>query len=109
MKKIEIKSNFIGNEISIIKTDKKRLTQVLLNIINNALKFTSREGNIQIKIENIKDVYGKITHIKISVSDTGIGIKDEDKPKLFKLFGMLKENNKKKVNTQGIGLGLVIS
>ena len=32
-----------------------------------------------------------MSHVKISVTDSGIGVKDEDKPKLFKLFGMLKE------------------
>ena len=81
---------------------------MLLNIVNNALKFTPREGEIKIKIEKIKDIGNKITHIKISVTDSGIGVKDEDKPKLFKLFGMLKERGDKKVNTEGIGLGLVI-
>jgi signal transduction histidine kinase len=43
----------------------------------------------------------------ISVIDSGIGIKKKDKIKLFKLFGCL--NNTRQMNTQGIGLGLVIS
>ena len=42
------------------------------------------------------------------MEDSGIGIKDEDKPKLFKLFGSVKDA-KKKINVNGIGLGLVIS
>lgn len=46
--------------------------------------------------------------LKIDVKDTGIGIKNEDKPKLFKMFGSIKDE-KKKINTKGIGLGLVIS
>ena len=45
--------------------------------------------------------------MKISVQDTGIGIKHEDKNKLFKLFGYLKESQRQ--NVHGIGLGLVIS
>ena len=44
--------------------------------------------------------------MKVSVQDTGIGIKDEDMPKLFKLFGFL--NASKSINTKGIGLGLYI-
>ena len=44
----------------------------------------------------------------IEVEDDGIGIKHEDQSKLFKLFGSMKDKEKK-VNTQGIGLGLVIS
>ena len=45
--------------------------------------------------------------IQISVSDSGIGIKDQDKSQLFKLFGFL--DSTKAMNTQGIGLGLHIS
>lgn len=45
--------------------------------------------------------------IKFSVEDTGIGIKEEDHSKLFKLFGIL-EQKQKNINTQGIGLGLTI-
>jgi K+-sensing histidine kinase KdpD len=48
-----------------------------------------------------------MTHVKVAVTDSGIGIKTCDKPKLFKLFGML--DHTKQVNTNGIGLGLVIS
>jgi len=46
--------------------------------------------------------------IIISVTDHGQGIKEKDQNKLFKLFGSIKDE-KKKINTQGIGLGLVIS
>ena len=45
--------------------------------------------------------------IKLSVIDNGIGIKRKDQDKLFKLFGSIK-NVKKKINTGGIGLGLII-
>ena len=56
------------------------------------------------------DKYNNNTHVKFSVIDSGLGIKNEDKGKLFKLFGMIEQTgNNKKVNTNGIGLGLVIS
>ena len=45
--------------------------------------------------------------IEVSVKDTGVGIKDEDQAKLFKLFGFLDRT--KEINTQGVGLGLHIS
>jgi len=48
-----------------------------------------------------------IDFLRVSVIDTGLGIKEEDKDKLFKLFGSIK-NEQKKINTKGIGLGLVI-
>ena len=46
--------------------------------------------------------------MRVSVTDTGLGIREKDKSRLFKLFGSIKDE-KKKINTQGIGLGLVIS
>lgn len=46
--------------------------------------------------------------LNIRVDDFGIGIKNEDKPKLFKLFGSIKDGDNE-INTNGIGLGLVIS
>ena len=46
--------------------------------------------------------------MKVSVKDSGCGIKPQDRDKLFKLFGTI-ESTRKKVNTKGIGLGLVIS
>ena len=86
MKNIQIKTNFkqyFNDDFSYIKTDKKRLTQVLLNLVNNALKFTERNGQIEIYVEKVIDKSGRFSHIKFSVIDTGIGIKDEDKSKLF--------------------------
>jgi len=50
----------------------------------------------------------KQSEIIISVSDSGLGIKNENKNKLFHLFGSLKDK-KRKINMDGIGLGLVIS
>ena len=46
--------------------------------------------------------------LRVYVEDSGVGIKNKDKPKLFKLFGSIK-NERKQINTNGIGLGLVIS
>ena len=48
-----------------------------------------------------------MTFLKFSVIDTGIGIKDEDRRKLFKVFGKLEQSSED-VNPQGIGLGLTI-
>jgi signal transduction histidine kinase len=79
---------------------------VLLNLYSNALKFTDRDGKIMILVENINEQGTK--YVRVSVTDTGIGIKEEDKEKLFKMFGSIKDEEKK-LNLKGIGLGLVIS
>lgn len=65
------------------------------------MKFTPRDGSI--KLGGAFDG----TYLTVYVKDTGDGISAEDKPKLFKLFGKLKQK-KKGVNRQGIGLGLNI-
>ena len=87
-----------------INTDKNRLSQIIINLLGNAFKFTIN-GGITIKVEvESQDPY----RIRFSVRDTGIGIKKEDQDKLFKLFGRL-EHTDKKINTSGVGLGLTIS
>ena len=79
---------------------------MLLNLYSNALKFTDKQGKILILVEKIVEM--NKTSIRISVTDTGIGIREEDKQKLFKMFGSIKDEEKK-LNLKGIGLGLVIS
>lgn len=85
--------------------DELRIRQVLINIANNAVKFTE-EGYVRIlvKIERIED---GIAHILFSVKDTGQGIAKED---LKKLFGVYQQvDTKKNHNKEGTGLGLAIS
>jgi len=86
----------------MIVTDKNRLSQILINLVGNALKFTSH-GSIIITASQEDS-----RNLILSVEDTGIGIKDEDQTKLFKIFGKL-ENDQYGVNHQGVGLGLNIS
>jgi len=86
----------------MMRTDKNRLSQILINLVGNALKFTSQGSIIITALEN------NPSEISFTVEDTGIGIKDEDKSKLFKIFGKL-ENDNDGVNHQGVGLGLNIS
>ena len=82
------------------------MQQVLLNLYSNAIKFTKKYGKIIIIIEKLST--GGTDQLLTSVIDSGIGIEDHNQSKLFKLFGSIKDE-KKKINTQGIGLGLVIS
>ena len=75
---------------------------MLLNLYSNAIKFSRRKGSIIFMIEK------KVSDVIVSVIDNGYGIKEKNKDKLFKLFGSIKDE-KKGINMQGIGLGLVIS
>src|SRR6056297_1664219 len=92
-----------------LRGDPLRLQQVLLNLINNAIKFTST-GEVVVKIqcsdEPDKDYPDKI-HLQISVEDTGIGMKKEHMEKLFQAFNQADASTTRKYG--GTGLGLLIS
>lgn len=80
-------------------TDPRRLQQILLNLLSNALKFTIK-GEITLTITEENSC------IKFAVSDTGIGISEQAQKKLFNLYSKI---NTGPINKEGIGLGLVIS
>ena len=80
--------------------------QVLLGLQSNALKFTET-GRVEIEVSIDEKPNNGSQFLKVSVIDTGIGIPHEHQDKLFKLFGFI--NNSAQMNTNGIGLGLVIS
>ena len=95
----------------MVKSDVTRIKQVLLNFLSNAFKFTFK-GSIKITVcsANIDDN----DFIKFCVTDTGIGIKQEDQCKLFKLFSMINndENTRRSnrlINPNGCGIGLTVS
>jgi signal transduction histidine kinase len=85
-----------------IKADKRRFKQIILNLLNNAVKFSKPGGGIvTIAAKKSGDM------AQISVSDTGIGIKKEDLERLFWAFEQLDSGNSRKYG--GTGLGLTIS
>lgn len=90
----------INSNLPRTSFDKDKITQVLSNLVNNAIKFT-KQGRIIIATSRKEDA------IQISVSDTGCGIKKEDLPKLFHEFEQLETVGIEKVH--GTGLGLAIS
>lgn len=83
----------------IIKSDKRRTEQVLVNFVSNAVKFTNR-GEIEIKIVK------KDKMVEMSVRDNGIGIKKENMNKLFKTFSRIPIKDR---TIEGTGLGLYLS
>ena len=85
--------------------DNIRIKQILINIANNAVKFTN-EGKITIQLDYHRVSPG-VVEMLLSVEDTGIGIKEEDLPKLFQSFQQV--DSKRNRNVEGTGLGLAIS
>jgi PAS domain S-box-containing protein len=82
-----------------LKSDRQRLKQVIINLVNNAIKFTD-QGTVNITCRKMDD------YILMSVRDTGIGISKEEIKKLFHPFVQIENNSIKK--NEGTGLGLSI-
>lgn len=90
---------------SIALVDPVRLKQVLINLVGNAVKFTP-EGEVEIKLA-FKKFNDKLGIYDFSVRDTGIGIKEEQRYKLFQAFSQADTSTTRQYG--GTGLGLVIS
>ncbi len=86
--------------------DQTRVHQIMVNILNNAVKYT-KKGSVKFALTGEKGNEADRVILHISVSDTGIGIHEEDLPKLFQSFSRvdMKQNH----NVEGTGLGLAIT
>jgi signal transduction histidine kinase len=92
----------IDESIPLIKTDAGKVQQILYNLLSNAVKFTLENGKIEIKAFLPDD-----QTVRVSVADTGPGIAEGDKEKIFEKFRQLDGSLTK--NQPGSGLGLAIS
>ncbi len=88
-----------GRDLTI-RTDAKRLRQVLLNLVGNSVKFTAK-GTVTLEIEETPDV------VRFIVRDTGIGIAPEHQQRVFEAFWQVEQSRTRTV--QGTGLGLALS
>ncbi|NQE60568.1 PAS domain-containing sensor histidine kinase [Caulobacter sp. RHG1] len=88
-----------------VEADYRAVKQVLLNLLSNAIKFTPRAGSVTVRAEVRRDPFGD--KVKVSVTDTGIGIAKEDLARLAKPFEQVESQFSK--TTQGTGLGLALT
>ncbi len=84
--------------------DEKKIRRVIMNMVNNAIKFTN-EGGIIIRIHTRKEDYG--VNLCVSIKDTGIGMSDEALEKVFESFSQVDSRRNRQEG--GVGLGLAIS
>lgn len=91
----------VADDIPLIHTDPQKVQQILYNLLNNAIKFTPERGRIRIAATMIDD-----TTARISISDTGPGISEDDKKKIFEKFHQVDGSITRK--GEGTGLGLAI-
>lgn len=98
-KEIELRME-VAQGLPMVQADKIRIRQVILNLVSNAAKFTTK-GFIEVSAVMDHDA------VKVSVTDTGIGIRDSDIPKLFKEFRQLNASTTRSQSGTGLGLTLV--
>jgi signal transduction histidine kinase/HAMP domain-containing protein len=100
-----------GNVRLLVSADRQRVRQIILNLVSNAIKFTPDGGTITLACGQ-EVVSGDDSHdarpayARISVTDTGIGIREEDVPKLFEKFRQLDASHNRKYEGTGLGLAL---
>lgn len=101
MSKRQTLSVFVTEDVhDYINCDKSKLSQLLLSLLSNAVKFTPDNGIIKLTISALGD------SVQLVVEDTGIGIKEESLPKVFDMFW--RENELHDEAESGIGIGLFI-
>lgn len=94
----------IEDNLPIVRADATRVRQVLINFLSNAAKFTD-EGSITVRARRVRSPEGK-PELMVTVTDTGPGIAEEDRSKLFLPFSQVDDSPTRK--TGGTGLGLSI-
>ena len=85
-----------------VNIDPNRITQVLTNLIGNAVKFTPQNGTITVKASSGRGD----GHVQVTVQDTGIGIDKENLPKIFSKFYQVGERTPTDISGTGIGLSI---
>jgi signal transduction histidine kinase len=90
----------VDDRLGTIRADVRKVKQVLLNLLSNALKFTPEGGKVDVRARANGGV------AEVSVADTGVGISPEDQQAVFEEFRQVGASSKK---SEGTGLGLAIS
>lgn len=104
-KNIALKTD-VNADLPRLEADPGKIVQLMTNFLANAIKFTPDNGAVEIKVEQESSEDQKQHFIKVTVSDTGIGVKPEEIPLLFEAYRQVSSANKTK--EKGTGLGLAI-
>ena len=103
-KKKNVLVNYLPDPaISILQADARRLKQILVNLLSNAVKFTPEGGKVTLEVHTNRAE----GIVNFSVTDTGIGISEDDQKRLFQPFTQLDSSLSRKYDGTGLGLALV--
>lgn len=86
-----------------LTADQDKVTQVLVNLISNALKYTTEGGKVEVKVE------GDASAVRVRIKDSGIGIAEEDLPYIFERFYRADQSRSRATGGSGIGLAIAKS
>lgn len=103
-KNLSLNLHYDSKTPKLIQSDARRITQILFNLINNAIKFT-KKGGVEVLVGS-KTLEGQ-EFVEFSIKDTGIGIHENDKKKMFQAFSQAESSTSRQYG--GTGLGLIIS
>jgi len=104
-KKIEFVEELRGPALELVHADEKRLMQVLLNLLGNAIKFTEK-GRVTLRVEVLEEARKASHTVRFRVEDTGPGIAPEHLASIFEPFEQVGDQRAK---SEGTGLGLAIT
>lgn len=85
----------------MVKADKKRITEVVSNLVNNGIKYNRRKGAVRVSFYDLED------HIMVEVADTGFGIEKKDLPRIFERFYRVDKSRSREQGGTGLGLSIV--
>lgn len=91
----------IEPEVSVVPAESRRIEQVILNLMSNAIKYNRQGGDVWVSVKNKPD------GIEVSVRDTGIGIAPEDQPHIFERFYRASVHSGEEIEGTGLGLSIV--
>lgn len=93
----------VDDNVPIILADQNMVERAVANLIDNAIKYTPNGGSVQVGVQRVGD------EVIISVKDTGLGIAEEDLPRLFRRHSRIPRQEFKKIKGTGLGLFIVRS
>ncbi|HEU5208557.1 MAG TPA: ATP-binding protein [Longimicrobiales bacterium] len=97
-KELEFRTS-VAPDLPVLDTDRTKLKQVLLNLISNAIKFT-HEGHVALTVAHVGGI------VRITVEDTGVGIKPEDLEAIFEDFRQIDQSHTREYGGTGLGLSI---
>jgi two-component system phosphate regulon sensor histidine kinase PhoR len=100
-KNIAILNESIGGALPRVMADQGRLEQVVVNLLENAIKYTPDDGTVRLFTEDLGEF------VRVSVADTGIGIPFKDLPRIFERFYRVDEARTREQGGTGLGLAIV--